>query len=125
MEWNTISLPWRGFFFKGRAETEPTLQEREECWFLPIFGVHSPKNPNQILMVFDSSATFQNHSLNSALLSCPDLTNSLHGILLRIRTGKYVVTGDIQQMFHSLKSANTINTLYASSGKKTMIQHYP
>ena len=124
MEWNHYLFHGE-VFFKGHAETEPALQEGEECWFLPIFVVYSRKNPNQILMVFDSSATFQNHSLNSALLSCPDLTNSLHGILLRIRTGKYVVTGDIQQMFHSLKSANTINTLYASSGITTVIQHYP
>ncbi|XP_062600197.1 uncharacterized protein LOC134261817 [Saccostrea cucullata] len=90
-------------FSKGHAEKAPELKDGEECWFLPIFGVYHAKKQNQIRMVFDSSAVFQGHSLNSALLSGPDLTNSLHGILLRFRKEKVAVTGDIEQMFHSFK----------------------
>ncbi|XP_062579354.1 uncharacterized protein LOC134241304 [Saccostrea cucullata] len=90
-------------FSKGHAEKAPALKDGEECWFLPIFGVYHAKKQNQILMVFDSSAVFQGHSLNSALLSGPDLTNSLHGILLRFRKEKVAVTSDIEQMFHSFK----------------------
>lgn len=82
-------------FSKGHAEIAPELQDGEECLFLPIFGVYNPKEPNQIRMVFDSSATFQKHSLNS-VLSGPDLTNSLHGILLRFRKEKIAVTSDIE-----------------------------
>lgn len=61
-------------FSKGHAEIAPVLKNEEECWYLPIFGVYNPKKPNQIRMVFDSSATFQGQSLNSILLSGPDLT---------------------------------------------------
>lgn len=81
---------------KGHAEIAPVLQDEEECWFLPIFDVYHPKKPNQIRMVFDSSATYQGRSLNSVLLSGPDLTNNLLGILLRFRKGKLAVTGDIE-----------------------------
>ena len=90
-------------FANGHAEEAPPLQDGEECWFVPIFGVYHPKKPNQIRMVFDSSASFQGVSLNSVLLGGPDLANSLLGILLRFRKERIAVTGDIEQMFHSFR----------------------
>ena len=51
-------------------------------------------------MVFDSSAKFNDVSLNSVLMSGPDLTNSLLGILLRFRSHPVAVTADIEQMFY-------------------------
>ena len=39
-------------------------------------------------------------SLNSVLMSGPDLTNSLVGILLRFRSHPVAVTVDIEQMFY-------------------------
>ena len=39
----------------NHAEIAPPLEEKEECWYLPIFGVYHPKKPNQIRVVFDSS----------------------------------------------------------------------
>ena len=61
----------------GHAELAPPLKKDEECWYLPIFGVYHPKKPDQIRGVFDSSAKFNDVSLNSVLMSGPDLTNSL------------------------------------------------
>lgn len=88
---------------KGHAEIAPVLMNEEECWYLHIFGVYNPKKPNQIRVVFDSSATFHGQSLNSILLSGPDQTNSLHVVLLRFREEIIGVTDDIEQMFHSFK----------------------
>ena len=70
--------------------------------------MYHPKRPNQVAMVFDSSAQFNGVSLNDVLLSGPDLTNSLLGdltnsllgVLMRFRNENIVILADIQQMFH-------------------------
>ena len=75
----------------------------EEYWFLPLFGIYNDKKPGQIRVVFDSSAKYHGLSLNDILLSGPDLTNSLLGILLRFRLEAIAVTADIEQMFHNFQ----------------------
>ncbi|XP_056020363.1 uncharacterized protein LOC125680242 [Ostrea edulis] len=87
----------------GHAERAPPVNEREEFWYLPIFSVYHSKKPNQIRMVFDSSAQFNGVSLNNVLLSGPDPTNSLLGVLMRFRVEKIGIMADIQQMFHCFK----------------------
>ncbi len=61
-------------FKNGHAELAPLLSEREEQWYLPTFGVYHPKKPNQIRVVFDSSAQHNGVSLNEVLLIKPGLT---------------------------------------------------
>lgn len=87
-------------FANGHAEVAPPLEEDEECWYLPSFGVYHPQKPNQIRVVFDSSAQYAGVSLNDVLLTGPDLNNSLLGVLLRFRKERVAVLADIQQMFH-------------------------
>ncbi|XP_077119086.1 uncharacterized protein LOC143775127 [Ranitomeya variabilis] len=87
-------------FQSGHAEIAPILQDSEECWYLPIFGVYHPKKPGQIRVVFDSSARYEGVSLNDVFLSCPDLNNRLLGVLLRFRKDAVAFMADIQQMFH-------------------------
>ncbi|GAA6111701.1 uncharacterized protein LOC125145101 [Tachysurus ichikawai] len=60
-------------FTKGHAEVAPPLKEGDECWYLPTFGVYHPQKPNQIRVVFDSSARYSSISLNDVLLAGPDL----------------------------------------------------
>jgi hypothetical protein len=86
----------------GAAEVAPT-RINGECWYLPLFGVHHPRKPNQIRGVFDSSAVYENVSLNSVLMSGPDLTNNLTGILLRFRKDAIAICGDIEQMFYAFR----------------------
>ena len=76
----------------GHAEVARPLKNAEECWYLPTFGVYHPRKPNQIRLVFDSSAEHRGVSLNDVLLTGPDLNNTLIGVLLRFP--------DIQQMFY-------------------------
>ena len=52
-------------------------------WYLPHFGVYHPRKPDQIRVVFDSSAEFEGVSLNKELLPGPDQMNSLLGVLVR------------------------------------------
>ncbi|XP_048751486.2 uncharacterized protein LOC125663228 [Ostrea edulis] len=84
----------------NHAEVAPELSDGEECWYLPLFGVYHPKKPDQIRGVFDSSARFNGVSLNDILLSGPDLSNSLLGVLIRFRKEMVAVTADVQHMFH-------------------------
>ena len=69
--------------------------------YLPHFGVYHPRKPDQIHVVFDSSAEFPGVSLNKELLPGPDLMNSLVGVLIRFRQDNIAVMCDIKQMFHS------------------------
>ena len=69
-----------------------------ECWYLPLFGLYHPKKPNQIRGVFDSSAVYEGISRNSVLMSGPDLTNELIGILMRFLKDAIGVTGAVGQM---------------------------
>ncbi|XP_073412242.1 uncharacterized protein [Dendrobates tinctorius] len=87
-------------FENCHAELAPTLKDSEECWFLPMFGVYYPKKPGQIRVVFDSSAKFDDVSLNDVLLTGPDLNNKLLGVLMRFRKDSIAFIADIQQMFH-------------------------
>ncbi|XP_056376093.1 uncharacterized protein LOC130273395 [Hyla sarda] len=87
-------------FQNNHAEMAPTLQDSEECWYLPIFGVYHLKKTGQIRVVFDSSAKCEGVSVNDVLLSGPDLNNKLLEVLLRFRKDSVAFMADIQQMFH-------------------------
>ena len=60
---------------------------------------HSSK-PGRIRMVFNSSAKFKEVSLNKNLMSGPDLTNQIVGVLTRFCEEPVVIMGDIESMFH-------------------------
>ena len=91
----------------GRSNQEQTTKIRNEgrTWYLPHFGVYHPKKPDQIRVVFDSSAEFQGVSLNKELLPGPDRMNSLVGVLIRFHQENVATMCDIEQMFHSFHVA--------------------
>ena len=68
--------------------------------FIPHHGVTNLNKPDKVRVVFDAGAKYNSASSNQNLLKGPDLLNSLVGILIRFRVGRYAVMGDIQQMFH-------------------------
>ena len=91
---------------KGHAVPVPdeeisSKQGSGQLWYLPHFGVYHPKKPDQIRVVFDSSAGCQGKSLNQELLTGPDLMNSLIGVLIRFRRDDVAAMCDVEQMFHS------------------------
>ena len=89
-------------FKNGHAETVPDITPGQS-WYLPLFGVYHPKKRDKIRVVFDSSASYNGHSLNDMLVTGPDLTNNLLGILLRFRIRKIAIIADIEQMFYCFK----------------------
>jgi hypothetical protein len=72
------------------------------AWYIPHHAVYHHKKPNKIRVVFDCAASHEGVSLNDILLSGPDLTNSLIGVLLRFRQEPVAVTGDIESMFYQV-----------------------
>ena len=81
------------------AEEAPALAQEGVKWYIPHHGVYHPKK-NKIRVVFDCSARFKGTSLNDHLLSGPDLTNNLTGVLCRFRRYPYAITCDVEKMFH-------------------------
>ena len=53
--------------------------------------------------MFDCAAKFHGTSLNEQLLSGPDLTNNLVGVLTRFREAPVALTADIEGMFNQVK----------------------
>lgn len=84
---------------KHHAEVAPPISSDEKCWYLSLFGVNHPKIPNKIRIVFDSLSKFEGRSLNDVILSEPDLTNLLLGIILRFRRKEVAIMADKEQMF--------------------------
>ena len=81
--------------------SEGLKTEGGKVWFLPHFDIYHPKKPDQIRIVFDFSAVFDNQSLNKLLLQGPDMMNALIGVLSRFRKEEIAVTCDKEKMFHS------------------------
>lgn len=91
---------------RGDAERVPeTEMESQTSWYIPHHGVYHPKKLTKIRVVFDCSAKFRNTSLNEHLLTGPDLTNTLIGVLCRFRKGKVAIMCDVERMFHQFHVA--------------------
>jgi hypothetical protein len=85
-----------------RVPLNKLTRSNDDVWYLPHHGVYHPKKPGKIRVVFDCSATFGGESLNQNLLSGPDLTNSLVGVLCRFRQNSTAFSCDIEAMFHQV-----------------------
>ena len=72
-----------------------------QVWYLSHFRINHPKKPDQIRVVYDSSAEYQGVSLIGELLTGPDLTNSLVEALFSFRRDDIAVMCDVEQTFHS------------------------
>lgn len=91
-------------FVKGFAEPVPTeeLESKDQVWYIPHHGVVNVNKPDRVRVVFDCSAEFKGQSLNKELLTGPDLTNNLFGVLLRFRQQKIAIMADIECMYYQI-----------------------
>ena len=81
---------------KGYARKSTITAALGKTWYLPHRAVYHPNKPGKIRVVFDLSAECKGTSLNKELLSGPDLTNQVLGVLLRFREEHVRVMGDIE-----------------------------
>ncbi|KAF6773868.1 hypothetical protein AHF37_07484 [Paragonimus kellicotti] len=91
------------YISRGHAELVPKDGTASCRWYLPHHPVFHPAKPQKLRIVFDCAAKYAGKSLNDHLLSGPDLTNSLVGVLLRFRQEKIAVMADIEAMFHQVR----------------------
>ena len=89
-----------GLFEAGHAEVVKEDPAPGETWYIPHHGVYHPNKPDKLRVVFDCSAKHNGTSLNDHLLTGPDLTNSLVGVLIRFRLHPVAVLCDVEKMFH-------------------------
>ncbi|KAK0130929.1 hypothetical protein N1851_034390 [Merluccius polli] len=92
-----------GVIGKGDAEEVNDDGIEGEKWYIPHHGVFHPRKPGKLRVVFDCSAKCNGTSLNDHLLSGPDLTNNLTGVLLRFRQHPVALMCDIEKMFHQFR----------------------
>ncbi|XP_033725905.1 uncharacterized protein LOC117315432 [Pecten maximus] len=92
-----------------RGDAEPVNADGPEggLWYIPHHGVYHVKKPDKLRVVFDCSARYLNASLNDHLLTGPDLTNGLAGVLCRFRTFPIAIMCDVEKMFHQFVVKDT------------------
>ena len=86
------------YIAKGQAEKVPKEEldkDNGRIWYLPHHPVTHRLKPDKTRIVFDCAAKFNGESLNQHLLTGPDLTNSLVGVLIRFRQEPIAVVADI------------------------------
>ena len=87
---------------KCYAKKTDSKPDNGKLWYLPHHGIKHPSKSGKVRIVFNSSTNYGGASLNRNLLSGPDLTNQLIGILM-IRTEEVVFMSYIEAMFYQAK----------------------
>ncbi|XP_061793005.1 uncharacterized protein [Nerophis lumbriciformis] len=73
---------------RGDAEKVPPEElDKGPAWYIPHHGVYHPQKPGKIRVVFDCSVKYEGVLLNDYLLTGPELTNKLVGVLCKFRCG--------------------------------------
>ena len=64
--------------------------------------MYHPNKPGKIRVVFDCSAEFDGQSLNKELLTRPDLTNQIVGVLKRFQQNSIAFMAGIEAMYYQV-----------------------
>ena len=97
---------------RGYAErSDPKANQQDKTWFISHHGLYHPSKPGKIRIVFDCSAEYDGFSVNKILLSGPDPTNQIVGILVKFREDYVVIMADIEAIFYQVFVANQHRSL--------------
>lgn len=86
---------------KGYCTDVTGVPPKDPCWYLPVFPVIKP---GEVRLVFHAAAkSSDGRSLNSFLLSGPDMLNPLPEVIIRFREKRVGVSADVCEMFHQVR----------------------
>ena len=88
--------------YARKVPDHPGNKSVTATWFLPHHPVFHPKKPEKVHVIFDCAAKYRGVSLNDVLLPGPDMTNSLIGVLTRLRQERIAVMADIECMYYQV-----------------------
>ena len=100
---NSYTKQIEGLILKGYAKWSSSSSVKRKTWYLPLQGVKNASKLGKVRIVFDCSRNYDGNSLNNTLLSGPDLTNELAGVLIRFCTREVAFMGDIEAMYHQVQ----------------------
>ena len=92
----TIDTDLEKWYIKTLTKEE-TADQAKRTWCLPHHLVLNLNKPGKIRRVCDAAANYQGFSLNSHLVSGPDLLNNLVVIFMRFIEEKIALSGDIKR----------------------------
>lgn len=98
---NKMNEYYENQFLENINEDSDVNNSNCNVWYLPIFPVINPNKPGKLRLVWDAAATVNDVSLNSHLLSGPDLNATLLEVLSKFREHKFAVGGDIEKIVPS------------------------
>lgn len=91
---------------RGDTKKVPQTElENQPAWYIPQHGIYPPHKPGKMCLVFNCSARFEDASLNDHFLTGPHTTNTLVGVLCRVRKGSVVIMRDVERIFHQFHVA--------------------
>ena len=89
-----------GLLIKGYARRSIKEAAEGRTWYVPHHRAYHSNKPIKIRVVFDCSAELNRVSLNKSLMTVPDLTSQIVGVITRLREEPVVIMGDIEAMFY-------------------------
>ncbi|XP_057290844.1 uncharacterized protein LOC130613498 [Hydractinia symbiolongicarpus] len=96
----------------GFAKQSDNPPPEGKTWYIPHHGVYNENKPGKIRVVFDCGAEFDEVSINKMLMSGPDLTNPLVGVVMRFREELIAFMADIEKMFYQVRVSEKHRNMY-------------
>ncbi|XP_065085343.1 uncharacterized protein LOC135707451 [Ochlerotatus camptorhynchus] len=85
------------------TEEEMAVADPRKIWYLPLSVVINPKKPGKVRLVWDAAAQVKGTSLNSMLLTGPDLLTVLPAVIQQFRERPVAFKADIREMYHQYR----------------------
>ena len=87
--------------YASEMSPEEASKPHKKAYYNPIFFIY-PHN-KRTRMIWDLAAKINGKSLNDYLFCGPNLYNNLLEILFKMRQERFLIKGDIGEMFHQIK----------------------